>query len=319
MGLRVLHLISGRSHGRESQFEMLAHGLGRRAVPQIIFTARGTPFAHRLAEAGLPVFTVPWRWALDPRVLPGSVAALRTCTLLHAHDADALQLARVAQLWRRAPLVATRWDPGPVRRAKPWRAADRILVHSEAARQAVLGAGVLPDRLVRLPPAVDVDRVALPSDEPRAPHATSAVLLAPATDRLMHETAQLLGDRRVKLVLGDEDPRPLLQHASALVLAASEEEPDALILEAFARGVPVIVSRGAPGDHGGWTTATFSASGGAAALANAVRHLLDDPAEAAHRVQAGREIAKRYDLGLLAEQVERLYRSLTPSLSETAS
>ncbi len=156
----VVHLSRGREwRGGERQVALLACELHRRGVRQLVVTGQNTVLAASLTQQGVPVLTVPWRFALDPRALVGLLQALPdfrdSRPILHAHDSHALVVASLAANVSRLPLVATRRSATMPSRLGWWQHADRVVAISGAVRSLLLAGGVPADRIVVIPSAVD--------------------------------------------------------------------------------------------------------------------------------------------------------------------
>ena len=278
--MRVVHLARGRDwRGGERQVLRLMESLNDTGqVAQLLVTGVGTPLAEAATRAGLPVHLVGWSEALDPRALLSllSLPNAPACpTLLHAHDAHALILARIAARLRRWPLIATRRSDLRPGRWSAWRSADRVIAISAAVRDALLAGGVAADRITLIPSAVPFGpRSAAPptaGHPPRPLLAVGALTSEKGHDILLAAFARLWRDQpALRLQLAGEGPRrrhlqrlaeqlgcgaavdflgqvepigPLLAGAAMLIQPSRREALGTAVLEAMVVGIPVIASR----------------------------------------------------------------------------
>lgn len=104
--------------------------------------------------------------------------------------------------------------------------------------------------------------------------------------------------------LDEDDLRPVVAGASAVVLPSRDEGFGLPLLEALAAGTPVVASDLPVLREVGRTHATYAPVGDAAAFAEAIRSVLDDPGDAARR----REHATRFTWAASAEGHRAAYR-----------
>ncbi len=158
------------------------------------------------------------------------------------------------------------------------------------------GFGVLAEALHQLP--IRQRRVVLlvAGDGPDRPAITAKFRTAP------HVDVRLLGSRR--------DVPDLLAAADLFVFPTLHENLSNALLEAMAYGVPVVAS--AVGGnvevlrHGG---GRLIPAGQPAALAAAVRVLLDEPGERRHLGALGRKVVgERYSLAVMLDSLDRVYQ-----------
>lgn len=334
---------------------LLAAGLaGAGEVTQQIITGAGTELARRVAASGLPVRTAPWRFGIDPRVLPVTLRSMTPDTLLHAHDSHAAAITAAASALRGTRWIATRRVVFPLRTPSLWRRADRVIAVSSAVGAQLARDGIHPDRIVVIPSAVDVSAVT------RAPASgfRRSCRLAPGTfvvavvsalttekghDVIIAAAAALeaqgrqvhwlfVGDGPLRASLADEasrkgvdarihflghldEPATVLGEADLAVLASRAEGFGGAILEALALGVPVVAT------SVGGVPETLARGGGQligpddpAALAKAVAGLQDDPAGRARMATAGRDAASHFDVPHMVQAVLRVYRSASQNV-----
>ncbi len=171
MGQTILKVIDAWKWFAEAeQMFVASQALARRGHRVVIACQPESPAAERAREAGLEVEALP---GLRRPRLPTTPAAnaLRLARILdrlrpeilHAYRSPPHVLAALARrLARRArpALLRTRAGAqrirrGPVNRALYDRLTDAILVSSEAVARDLLAAGLRPEKIVHVPPAVD--------------------------------------------------------------------------------------------------------------------------------------------------------------------
>jgi glycosyltransferase involved in cell wall biosynthesis len=353
--IRVIHVASGREwRGGQRQVLLLASGLATTpAVETSVLTGVGTPLAIRLKKAGVTVHEVTWSMGLDPRVVGALLSELTPETIVHAHDSHAHTLADAAIRIRAGRLVVTRRVDFPIRQAARWRRVDQAIALSTSVRTRLLAAGVPEDRITVIPPAVDLDALDPPPPWPAAvrmrtgatpwvicvaaltPEKGIDVLLdAAARVRTTHPDVEwmVLGEgpqrnallaRRKSLGLDDvvafpgqvEHPEAVVAQATLLVQPSRSEGFGSSVLDALARGVPVLASDagGLPDSlvHGG---GLMVPAGDAEAFAREVRSLLDDPARRERLSGDGRVAAERFAVPQLVRRTLDVYRS--PEMTE---
>jgi glycosyltransferase involved in cell wall biosynthesis len=254
--LRVLHVDSGRVYrGGQNQVRLLLRELAREpTVDQRLVTQGGSELARRVAAAGVPVVEAPWTLGLDPRAGWRLFRCARELhpDIIHAHDGHALRLVS----WTKgsAPrLVATRRVSFPVQPRSPLHRADRVIAISEAVKQALLAAGVLPAETTVVPDGVDPDEVRQAAATPldvrhrlglaaRATIAVNIAALEPPKDqatliRAAHSARTLRPDLHW-VIAGEGDEGPSLRAqigalglSDRVHLLGHVEQADALIRE----------------------------------------------------------------------------------------
>ncbi|MHB1326945.1 MAG: glycosyltransferase [Gemmatimonadales bacterium] len=281
---RVIHVAAGREwRGGERQVLLLAAGLQRAGMSQLVITARRSRLQVELEAAGVPCLPVRWAAALSPGALFAAVRAARTPrSLFHAHDPHALVVAGLAAQLTRAPLVVTRRVTFPLRRRGFWVRSDRIIAISSAVRSALISSGVDPSRIAVVNSAVDLDATRTTRPAPirdqfgipaESPVAISVAALTAEKDHLtLIDAAQALhskhptlhwllvgeGPRRpaleahitatgtgafVHLAGWVENPLPFIAASSVFVSTSTDEGLGTSLLDAMALGVPVAASR----------------------------------------------------------------------------
>jgi len=106
------------------------------------------------------------------------------------------------------------------------------------------------------------------------------------------------------------DLRALMEASSLLVLPSLEEGFGLPVVEAMAAGLPVVCSRGSALEEVAGDAATLVNPGDSGALAQAIEHLLDDPARAAASRRRGLERSRRFDWQDTAERTIAFYRKV---------
>jgi UDP-glucose:(heptosyl)LPS alpha-1,3-glucosyltransferase len=129
--------------------------------------------------------------------------------------------------------------------------------------------------------------------------------------RRFAEAARPLGDR-VRFLGGREDVRPLYAAADCLILPSRYDPFPNTVLEAFAMGLPAIVSSRCGAAEiiergvNGWVCEPDDAP----ALARLL-HEADRAMRGGHLPQGARETAERYGMDEMAGRLSALYASLT--------
>jgi glycosyltransferase involved in cell wall biosynthesis len=327
---------------------ILARELARRGINQTVVTSAGSELARRLGAAGIKVLPAVWEIGLDPRVLPVLLRTIPSAALLHAHDAHALTLAGVACLPSGTPFVVTRRVIFPLRHPFFWRRACRILAISSAVREALVGDGIDPARVVLIPSAIDPDVLETSTDDPTAsldlpPGSKLAVQLAsltpekdqetlisaaarlvrdlpdlhwmivgegPLRRQLQHRIRELTLTDRVHLTGPLDDPHRALARADLFVLSSTSEGLGSSALAAMARGVPVVATRvGGLVDLLDSGAGVLIEPGDPAELAEAVHRVLSDSELRNQLVSRARAVARGFSASGMADQVLSVYRS----------
>jgi len=348
---RVIHVASGREwRGGQRQVLYLARGISaRREVETLVLTGRETRLARECTTHGVTLLPVRWHAGLDPRVLTRLVRHSDRDTILHAHDGHAHALADLAGRLTGARVVVTRRMATPVTAPRRYGRAAAVIALSTAIAEQAAAAGVRPERIHRIPPAVDLaalepppswpDALPLPKDETSLVVAIAALTREKGIDLLLEAAALLRLDWPALrwLVLGEGDQRSALiaqRHAlgldgvvelpghvmrpeGALPRATLAVQPSrhegfgSVVLDAMALGVPVVAS-----DVGGLPDALAGGGGvlippnDPAALARTVAELLGDPHRRVTLATAGRLAAQEFGVERLVQRTLDVYRSL---------
>lgn len=348
----IVHVASGREwRGGQKQVWLLARALRDLGVAQLVVTGRDSELARRLAADGIPTRTPRWTMSVDPRALWATWRAAAPGTVLHAHDAHALSLALVAARRCRVPVVVTRRVDFHLRHPARWARARQIIAISEGVRRVLVADGVPPGLISVVPDGVALDdvravapygtrsRLGLAPGTPLAvnvaalvDHKDQATLLAAAAHlrtRLpgLHWAIAGSGPLREPLereiaargltgvvhLLGQvPDGVAVIADADVFVMSSKEEGLGSSILDAMARGVPVVATRagGIPDLLGAGAGALVSI-GDSAALATAVEEVLERPDRRQTLVERALQTVQAYSDRAMAERMLAVYRSLS--------
>ena len=150
---RILHVDAGRSwRGGQRQVFLLATGLRDLGYRTLIVAPTGSPLIHRAEHAGLPTYRLTLRGEWDIRSARElrAVAGEWRADIVHAHDARAHSIARLALLGKRKTrLIVTRrvaFTPKQVR-LKYMHGIDAFIAISNAVKAVMVKAGVPADRI----------------------------------------------------------------------------------------------------------------------------------------------------------------------------
>jgi L-malate glycosyltransferase len=325
----------------------------RGGVDQCVVTSAGSELGRRVAADHIPASTPGWTAALDPRALMALLRVGRRGGILHAHDGHALTLAGVAAALLGARLVVTRRVDFALRRTTFWQRADRVIAISDAVRAALMASGVPAHRIALVHSGIAVEEVAasrprdprpalgLPANTPLA--VTTGALVAHKDHATMIEAAALAaadrpdlhwaiaGDGPVRPRLEDlirelgvadrvhllghvADPAGLVKAAELFVMSSVEEGLGTSVLDAMALGVPVVATRagGIPEMLEGGA-GVLVPSRDSDALAAAVVRLIGAPEERSLLATRARKAVEMFSDRRMAEEVFRVYRSVTPA------
>lgn len=346
--MRIIHVASGREwRGGQKQAWLLARALQRSGVAQVVITTAGSELAHRVAADRIPLRGAGWRLGLDPRAAWAAAREYRPDVLFHAHDSHALTLARLAARGR-APVVITRRVDFPLRHPGGYRAAARVVAISGRVREMVLAGGVPAERIALIPDGVAIEdvravrpyeirrRLGLAPGTPLAvnvgafvghkDHANlvaAAALLRPTLPALHWAiagdgplrpaiSAQIAAaglEDRVHLLGWIPDGVAAIADADLFVMSSREEGLGSSILDAMARGVPVVAT-----SAGGIPDLLADGAGllvpptDPAALAAGVERLATDRAHAAALVARATAVVASFSDSAMAERMLAVYR-----------
>jgi glycosyltransferase involved in cell wall biosynthesis len=303
--MRVLHLDSGREmRGGQWQVLRLIEGLAAGGVESTLLARRNAPLFEAASKRG---------WRVKPLEWSTAWRQARAHDLAHAHDA---RCHTVGAMVRGAPLVVSRrvaFGPaghGPAQLVSQWkyRRAARFIAVSEFVKSILIGRGVEADRI-----SVVYDGV--PVLDPVVPAGDRLRLLAPANAgdprkgaSLALQAAELAG---VQLEFSN-DLEHDLAHATLLLYVTHSEGLGSAALLAMSAGVPVVASR-----VGGLPEAIRHGENGIlvdnqpAAIAAAIRHLLDNPALARRLGNAGRQtVLQNFTVNHMVRRTIEVYRQV---------
>jgi glycosyltransferase involved in cell wall biosynthesis len=256
-------------------------------VPGIVFTAHGWPFTSGWSAAVRIAITIAER----------TIARLTTVIVCVADHVRAeglrLRIGRPAQLH----VVHNGVDPSP------WISASRPAPRLASGGSRVVMVGRLqapkdPFTLIRAWAQVpEPHRLALVGDGPLQPSVAALI------DELgLAERVTLLGARA--------DVPAILAEADLFVLCTTREGLPLAVIEAMMSGLPVVASDvGAVAEAvRDGETGLLVPAGDAAALASALRTLLDDPARRYAYGEAGRRRAlKHFTEARMVGDIDRIY------------
>jgi glycosyltransferase involved in cell wall biosynthesis len=245
---------------------------------------------------------------------PDRVAARRIEVLIAISDAVRERVRGAALPVRGLVRIHNALDPESVRPAEPAGAVRRRLgVPAGAPVAAIVGRLVewkgqeVAIRALHLLRGSHPELRLLVVGE--APPGSAAY-----AERLRRVAAELGVAERVVFAGFAPHPAELLAAADVLVHASTSPEPfGRVLLEAMALARPVVATAagGAPEVVEDGVTGVLAPPGDAAALAGALRRLLDDPAAAARMGRAGRErLRAEFSLEAHVRRVQGVYRLL---------
>jgi glycosyltransferase involved in cell wall biosynthesis len=346
--LRVAHVTLGLDVGGQEKLlvEFARHAdRGRFDLTFVCLGGRGK-LAGAVEACGWPVVALDAPPGLRPGLVPrlAGLFRRRRIDLVHTHDDKPLLYAPLAARLARVPRVVHTRHHGHLpwlrrRHAAMTRLAARLtsqfvcvsddsarLTAGDGVRARTIWNGIDMSRFSYTGPRADGPVVAVGRLSPEKDHPTllRAVALAgraaplrwevagngPCRAALERLAAELgLGDR-VRFLGEVADVPALLGRASVFVLPSLTEGLSLTLLEATARGLPVVATRvgGNPEVVVDGETGLLVPPGAPAALAGAVLRLLDDPATARRLGAAGRRrVETHFDVRRMVAEYETLY------------
>jgi glycosyltransferase involved in cell wall biosynthesis len=344
MPTRILHLDSGREwRGGQRQVLLLADGQRARGLEPLVATSPHGTLIAKCRDHGIAVAAVPMRSQYDLLAVRRILDLIKHWRpdLLHAHDARALAVARVA-CWMHPtlPLVVTRRSVDRPSRPRHYRrGVARIIAISDAVVDGLRRADVEPERIRRVYPGVRTPHVSQPRDWRREcgwDHGTVVAgmiragrddaleALAAAIERLSPPARAAL---RVVVfggtTVGPDALRGLpifraghlhempaaLAGLDVLVQPVAGEGLGTPLVEALALGVPVIIGRtGSLGELiADGVQGRVVAPGDPITLAQALDELITAPARRAQLGAAGPARAADFDVCHLVDGVAAVY------------
>jgi len=279
----ILHIDGGRRWGGgQNQVRLLMRELAGRDVEQLCICPQGSPLERRLRAEHLPYQGIRWNGGADLRAAFTIYRRSRDVTIIHCHDAHALQLAVLPARFRGIPLVATRRVHFPAN-ARVWNRPDRVIAITEAVKARLLECGIDEARIRVIPSGIDVEevrgleaaspglreRLGIPADafiagtvgamfvfknQKLIPHAAAIerritwVIVGDGPERPTIEAAVAAHgvQANVRLAGAPADARPYIREFDAFVFTSRGEALGTSLLDAMALDIPVI----APDDAG---------------------------------------------------------------------
>ena len=282
--MRILHLDAGREmRGGQWQVLRLIEGLAAAGVESTL-----------LARQDAPLYTAARRlgWRVQPLGIARALACLRGHSLIHAHDARSHSLG--AFLCAR-PLVVSRRVAFPVGSRWKYGRARRYLAVSQFVKNVLIQGGVPEDKI-----SVVYDGVPLLD----VSHGNQVLG--------MEKDSALLPRMGLKMVSHLEEEIPT---AKILVYVTASEGLGSGVLLAMSAAVPVIASH-----IGGLSEVIRHGENGLlvdnteAAIASAIRHLLDHPEQARQIGAAARQtVIERFTVDRLVAGTLEAYRRVLAS------
>ena len=322
------------------------------------------PLASAIEAEGWPVDSLNLESGLRPRAIPLLARWFHRerIDILHVHTSGPLLYGTAAaKLARVRTIISTRHhgpDINNSRRAiKACALAsnriDRVVCVSADGLTHSIAEGIRPSKLTTILNGIDLDRFDHRGPNPAGPavivarlnpekdHATllRAAGLArradptfrleiagdgPCLDDLKALASELDLETTVRFLGTVDDVPGLLREASVLVLSSLKEGISLTILEAMARGLPVVATRvgGNPEVVVDGETGLLVAPESPRELADALLKVRQDPAMARAFGDAGRERAERlFDIRRMIADYETLYENgnvTRPALKPTA-
>lgn len=321
--MRVLQVMAGARHGgAEAFFTRLVPALARAGLEQRAVIRAYPERVATLAAAGVEAVHAPFGGPLEL----GTLGRLRQAIAGFAPHVVLSWMNRATAACPRGRFVHVA-RLGGYYNPKYYRACDHLIANTEDIAAYLRGAGFPPERVHVVPnfvddaPAPPLPRADLdtPADAPllvalgRLHRNKAFDVLLDALARLPDAWLWLAGEgperaalesqaRRLGLaprlrLLGWRDDVPALIGAADILVCPSRHEPlGNVVLEGFARGVPVVAAAsqgpGALIETG--RTGVLAPVDDVDALAGALRGLLDDRPAAAALAQAGRRTFEQH-------------------------
>lgn len=289
--MRILHLDAGKEmRGGQWQALRLIQGLASAGIESTLLAREGAPLFDKARKEG---------WRVEPLGLMRAVKHARCHDLMHAHDARAHTMASIV---RGAPLVVARRVAFPIgagQIASKWKyaRARHYIAVSEFVKQVLVEGGVAAGII-----SVVYDGVPLLEKEPAA----GGIIALRKGAALATEAAAIVNQP----VMLSDDLEGDLRHASMLVYITHAEGLGSGALLAMSAGVPVIAS-----NLGGLPEIVRHRETGllvendAAAIADAIRELLENPDLARSLASAARRmVLERFTVEHMVRLTLEVYR-----------
>jgi glycosyltransferase involved in cell wall biosynthesis len=349
--VRILHVDPAKTwRGGERQVFLLARELQRRGhATRVVCHPRGA-LRERLEREGVPSSPLPIAGDLDLPAALRTARLLHEHRpdVLHLHTARAHGACGLgARLVGFRPVLVTRRVELPVHggwlgRRKYARLADHFVAISGAVEESLVRAGVPRERVDRIPSGVEI-----PEQRARADSAGRAWTVGTlgaftaqkdpdtwlaAVVRAARELPEARfvwageGELRARVEVGVRqaglsgrvelpgfvDPDTVWPRIDVLFLPSAFEALGTVILDALARGVPVVATAvgGVPEVVCHEREALLAARGDDDALAGELVRLARDPALARRLGEAGRTRAQHFEIGKVVDRIVDLYGRL---------
>lgn len=346
MMLRHVNLIKDY-RGGERQTELLIRALAGSGLRQMAVVRRGSLLATRLRDAR------PLEIKEIARPFVRHAGLFSRTTLIHAHDAQASQLAFLANRLHGSDYIITRRVPnrpknnwfthGVYRHARLVIALSGAIARVMASYEPRATIKVIPSMTARF--TVDRDKVARIRRK-----FTDCFLVGQVGALVMHHKGQqhLVAAARILreqapditfLLLGSGNDEMALRRQAEdlpnvcfagyqdniadyiaacdlLVFPSLHEGLGSTLLDAMDLGVPIVASRvgGIPEIVRHEHNGILVPPGGSAAIATAVLRLRADPALRERFIANGREVVRAYYPEAIADRYQQVYRELYPTL-----
>ena len=277
--MRILHLDAGREmRGGQWQVLRLIEGLAAAGVESTLLARQDAPLYTAARKRG---------WRVEPLGVTRALACLRGHTLIHAHDARSHTLG--AFLPGR-PLVVSRRVAFPVRSHWKYGRPRRFLAVSGFVKNVLISGGVPEGKISVVYDGVPTLEVS---------HGTQVLGL--------EKDSALLARMGLRMVVNLEEE---IGEAAVLVYVTTSEGLGSGALLAMSAAVPVIASRigGLPevirhGENG------LLVENDEAAIASAIRTLLDHPEQARQMGAAARRtVLERFTVDRMVAGTLEAYR-----------
>jgi hypothetical protein len=291
--MRILHLDAGKEmRGGQWQALRLIEGLASAGIESTLLAREGAPLLAEARKRG---------WRAEPLGLMRAIKHARRHELMHAHDARTHTMGTIL---RGAPLVVARrvaFPIGTAQIASKWKyaRARHYIAVSEFVKRVLIDGGV-PASII----SVVYDGVPVMEKDAAA----GQIIALRKGAALATEAAAIAG---VPIALTD-DLEYDLRRASMLVYITHAEGLGSGALMAMSAGVPVIAS-----NLGGLPEIVRQRETGllvendAAAIAAAIRELLDNPDLARSLAAAARRaVLERFTVEHMVRRTMEVYRQV---------
>ena len=277
--MRILHLDAGREmRGGQWQVLRLIEGLAASGVESTLLARQDAPLYTAARKQG---------WRVQPLGLTRALASLRGHSLIHAHDARSHSLGAFL---RGRPLVVSRRVSFPVGSRWKYGRARRYLAVSQFVKNVLMQGGVPEEKISVVYDGVPILEVS---------HGDQVLGL--------EKDSGLLARMGLKMVSHLEEE---ISSAAILVYVTASEGLGSGALLAMSAAVPVIASRvGGLGEvirHG---ENGLLVENDEAAIASAIRQLLDNPEQARQiGAAARRTVIERFTVDRMVAGTLEAYR-----------